>query len=97
VAVLGLQTIITAPLAEEILFRGLLYVSIKQAGYPRIAMWGVALLFGVTHGHWPTLLPLTLFGLLLAWLYERTNNLLAPVAAHAAFNGVNFILLLMDR
>lgn len=96
-AVLGLQTVVTAPLAEEILFRGLLYVSVKQAGHPRIAMWGVALLFGLSHGHWPTLLPLTLFGLVLAWLYERTNNLLAPVAAHAGFNGANFVLLLLDR
>lgn len=96
-AVLGVQTLITAPLVEEVLFRGLLYVTVKQAGYPRGAMWGVALLFGLSHGHWPTLLPLTLFGLVLAWLYERTNNLLAPVAAHAGFNAVNFILLVMDR
>jgi membrane protease YdiL (CAAX protease family) len=26
-------------------------------------------------------------------LYERTNNLLAPIAAHSAFNGLNFAML----
>lgn len=96
-AVMGIQTVITAPLAEEVLFRGLLYVSIKQAGHPHIALWGTALLFGLSHGHLPTLVPLTLFGLLLTWLYERANNLLAPIAAHAGFNAANFALLLMDR
>jgi hypothetical protein len=96
-AVMGLQTVITAPLVEEVLFRGLLYVSVKQAGHPRIALWGVAVLFGLSHGHLPTLVPLTLFGLILTWLYERTNNLLAPIAAHAGFNAVNFGLLLLDR
>jgi membrane protease YdiL (CAAX protease family) len=96
-AVMGIQTVVTAPLAEEVLFRGLLYVSIKQVGHPRIALWGTALLFGLSHGHLPTLVPLTLFSLLLTWLYERANNLLAPIAAHAGFNAANFALLLLDR
>jgi membrane protease YdiL (CAAX protease family) len=26
-------------------------------------------------------------------LYEKTNNLLAPITAHALFNGVNFVML----
>jgi len=93
---MGIQTIGTAPLAEELLFRGILYVSIKQAGYPRLAWWGVALLFGLSHGHLPTLLPLSFFGLALAWLYERTGSLLAPLVAHAGFNAVNFIRVVLE-
>jgi membrane protease YdiL (CAAX protease family) len=27
------------------------------------------------------------------WLYERTNNLLAPIAAHGVFNAINIVFL----
>jgi membrane protease YdiL (CAAX protease family) len=37
--------------------------------------------------------PLFLLALALTWLYEKTDNLLAPIAAHAFFNAVNLILL----
>jgi membrane protease YdiL (CAAX protease family) len=30
------------------------------------------------------------------WLYEITGNLLAPIIAHALFNGLNFVGLLLD-
>jgi len=36
---LGLITILLAPAAEEVLFRGILYPWIKQAGFPRLALW----------------------------------------------------------
>jgi membrane protease YdiL (CAAX protease family) len=39
--------------------------------------------------------PLTVVGLGLAWLYERRANLLACMAAHAAFNTVGFFFLLV--
>lgn len=95
-ALLGLQTIVTAPLAEELLFRGILFVAVRQAGYPRLAFWGVAALFGLSHGNLLTFVPLVFFGLVLAWLYEHTDNLLTPIAAHAAFNAANFAWLLID-
>ncbi len=31
--------------------------------------------------------------LVLTWLYEKTDNLLAPIAAHSLFNALNFIAL----
>ena len=37
---LGAAAILLAPVAEEMLFRGILYPAIKQAGYPRLALWG---------------------------------------------------------
>ena len=39
-------------------------------------------------------LPLFVLALALTWLYEKTDNLLAPITAHALFNAVNFTLLL---
>jgi membrane protease YdiL (CAAX protease family) len=90
---LGAVTIVLAPAAEEILFRGILYPTIKQAGFPRLAMWGTALLFAAIHLNLATFVPLTILALGLALLYERTDNLLAPITAHALFNAMNFVIL----
>lgn len=91
--VLGIITILLAPVAEEVLFRGILYPWIKQLGYPRLALWGSSLLFAAVHVNLMTFVPLTFLALALALLYERTNNLLASITAHALFNGFNFTLL----
>jgi uncharacterized protein len=85
--------VLVAPLAEETLFRGLLYPALKQSGFPRTALWGTSLTFALIHGNAPSFLPLTLLALVLIWLYERTDNLLASITAHVTFNGVNVALL----
>jgi membrane protease YdiL (CAAX protease family) len=92
-SVLGLITIVLAPVAEEILFRGILYPGIKQAGFPRLALWGTALLFAAVHVNFVSFLPLFMLALVLTVLYERTDNLLAPIAAHSLFNALNFAML----
>lgn len=89
---LGVLAIALAPVVEEILFRGILYPAIKQAGFPRLALWGVALLFACIHFNLVTFIPLFALALVLTALYERTNNLLAPITAHALFNALNFVL-----
>jgi membrane protease YdiL (CAAX protease family) len=91
--VLGVYAIVLAPVAEELVFRGIMYPAIKQAGYPRLAVWLTAILFGAIHVNLATFIPLTVFALVLIWLYERTDNLLAPITAHSLFNTVNFVLL----
>jgi len=92
---LGAAAILLAPVAEEILFRGILYPAVKQVGYPRIALWGAALLFAAVHANLVTFVPLTVLALVLTALYERTNNLLAPIIAHALFNALNFVTLFL--
>ena len=47
-----------APVAEELLFRGILYPAIKQAGFPRLALWGTSLLFAAMHMNLVTFVPL---------------------------------------
>lgn len=89
---MGLVTILLAPVAEEILFRGVLYPAARQYGFPRAALWGSSLLFATIHFNVAAFGSLLLLALLLVWLYERTGNLLAPIAAHVTFNAVNFAL-----
>jgi membrane protease YdiL (CAAX protease family) len=91
---LGVFAIVLAPVAEEFIFRGMLYPFIKQLGYPRMAWLGVSFVFALIHLNGAIFLPLFALALALTWLYEKTDNLLAPITAHALFNAVNFTLLL---
>ena len=59
-----------------------------------LAWFGVSALFALIHVNLPTFVPLFALALALTWLYERTDNLLAPIIAHALFNAANFAVLL---
>jgi membrane protease YdiL (CAAX protease family) len=91
---LGVFAIVLAPVAEEFIFRGMLFPFVKQLGWPKLAWFGVSFLFALIHFNLPTFVPLFVFALALTWLYERTDNLLAPITAHALFNATNFVMLL---
>ena len=87
------MAVVVAPIAEELLFRGILYPAIKQIGYPRLAAIGTAFLFALFHVNLLTFASLTVVALGLIALYEFTDNLLAPITAHAVFNASNLIML----
>ncbi|HEX7654844.1 MAG TPA: CPBP family intramembrane glutamic endopeptidase [Verrucomicrobiae bacterium] len=90
---LAVFTVTLAPLAEEILFRGLIYSGLKKAGWPRAAWLINSGAFAAIHFNLPILLPLFLFALVQTWLYEKTEGLLAPVLAHSLFNAINLVTL----
>jgi membrane protease YdiL (CAAX protease family) len=92
----GAAATILAPVAEEAVFRGVLYTTIKQQGYPRLALWGTSGVFALMHANEATLLPLLIFALVLVLLYETFGNLLAPIVAHSLFNTANFLILLFQ-
>jgi len=95
--IFGLFTVFLVPPAEEAIFRGVFYSWAKQAGFPRLALWGTAVFFGAIHLNLISFIPLTLLAVALTLLYERTDNLLAPITTHALFNGVNFALLYLPE
>ena len=92
----GVAAIVLAPIAEEALFRGILYPYLKQRGRPVLAFFGTSLLFAAVHGNLGTFLPLTFLAFVLIFIYEKTDKLLAPILAHALFNGVNFTLFIVQ-
>lgn len=91
---LGAFAVVLAPVAEEFIFRGMLYPFVKQLGSPRYALFGTSAVFALIHLDAGTLVPLFVLALALTWLYEKTDNLLAPITAHALFNATNLVLLL---
>jgi membrane protease YdiL (CAAX protease family) len=91
---LGVFAVVIAPVAEEFIFRGMLFPFIKQLGWPKLAWFGASFLFALIHLNAPTFVPLFVFALALTWLYERTDNLIAPITAHALFNATNLAVLL---
>ena len=91
---LGIFAVIIAPVAEEFVFRGLIYSGLKKLGWPKCAWLGASALFALIHFSAPIFLPLFVLALALTWLYERTEGLLAPMVAHSLFNAANLMILL---
>ncbi|HUS36573.1 MAG TPA: type II CAAX endopeptidase family protein [Verrucomicrobiae bacterium] len=93
----AIVTIILAPFMEEVLFRGVLYPAVKQAGFPKIALWSTSMLFAFFHANAMAFVPLLFMAVILVFLYETTGNLLAPIVTHALFNATNYALLLNQQ
>lgn len=91
-----LSVLIVAP-AEELLFRGAIQGRLRQRVGPAGAVVGAALVFGSVHlaNYTGAFAPIVAGALLIAAvgcvfgvLYEYTENLVVPVAAHATYNVV---------
>lgn len=93
----GVAAIFLAPFVEELVFRGILYPAIKQRGFHKLALWGTSFFFALTHSNMMILLPLTVLAIILTFLYETTNNLMAPIVTHSLFNAANYAYLIFQK
>jgi len=78
--------VVIAPVWEEVFFRGICYPLFRGVRDRAFGLVATSLLFGLAHGHGPSLVPLTFLGLVLAVVYERTGKLGICIALHAVFN-----------
>ncbi len=82
---------VAAPLFEEILFRGFLLPSLTRY----MPVWGAIVLssfiFASAHLSLSEVIPLTLLGAILAWVYTRSRNLLAPMLIHSLWNSATLV------
>lgn len=92
-----LAVVILAPIAEELFFRGVVFNAFLREHGPRMGYVGSAAMFAVIHLSIAALLPIFLLGLALAWVYDRTGNLLAPIVMHAVVNGISVTIALLVR
>jgi uncharacterized protein len=93
-SMLLLAAVVSAPLVEEVIFRGFLYPVFKRYTDAWLAAPVNALLFAMVHNHIGSLLPLFVFALAMILAYEVTGCLLVPIFMHALFNGMSSLLLL---
>lgn len=83
----ALLAIVMAPLAEEFIFRGLLYGGLRRS-YPEwLSVVVSSALFAALHP--PAAFPAVFgLGVACALVYRQTGTLLAPILAHALYNGL---------
>jgi membrane protease YdiL (CAAX protease family) len=92
-----IAVVVLAPIAEEIFFRGVVFNALLREGSRRWAFIGSSALFAVIHLSLVAVLPIFLLGLALAWVYDRTRSLLAPIAMHLTVNGISVAIALLAR
>jgi uncharacterized protein len=93
----GLLIVVVAPVSEEIFFRGFLFGGLRRGTSFAVAALVSAGIWGLFHytgpGTWGVVIQLTVFGLALAWVYERTGSLWPPIALHVLNNALAFAVL----
>lgn len=77
---------VLAPISEELYFRGFTYPYLKAQWGPWPAMLVTSIFFASLHFDWFRVIPLTLGGLGLNLLYERTGSLFTSIVAHSVWN-----------
>ncbi len=92
-ALYGVTTVVAAPLGEEVFYRGFVFGGFASWGFWPAAAVSSAL-FAISHLDASTLIPFTLVGITLCWLYWRSGSLWDAIAFHSMFNLLSFILLL---
>jgi membrane protease YdiL (CAAX protease family) len=92
-----LAAVFLAPLAEEALFRGVLFPAlIKNRSFASAALLS-GLYFALVHLHAPSLLPLLALSVAFSAAYAATGSLLTPIVMHALFNATSLLLYLADK
>ncbi|MBE5930078.1 MAG: CPBP family intramembrane metalloprotease [Lachnospiraceae bacterium] len=87
-----LHTLISAPIVEEWVLRGLVFSRMKK-GMPVIAAMLISsVLFGLLHGNLVWAAYATVLGMVLAWVFYRTKSLYASILLHFSYNLCGILL-----
>lgn len=99
-----LLAVVSAPIAEETFFRGVLFRAIRARRSYWTAAIGSSLLFGLAHygpdkgsglaGAWLLVAMMFFVGFGLSYIYERRGNIVASMVAHATFNTIGLIFII---
>lgn len=86
---------ILAPLVEELVFRGAILrtlLGMFDRRWHWVPITISALIFGAVHMNIPQFIHAALIGLLLGWMYYRTDSIVPGVAFHWINNTIAFIM-----
>jgi membrane protease YdiL (CAAX protease family) len=101
VLVVAFMATFTAPLVEEVVYRGIMYSAFQRTFGVPIAVFLVTILFAVVHvpQYYPsysTILVICLLSLVLTLIRARSKNLLPCIVLHTIFNAVQSLLLIAE-
>jgi membrane protease YdiL (CAAX protease family) len=84
---------IIVPIAEEVLFRGVIYRWLRDRWGVWIGVIVSALVFGALHGEISVAGATFVMGLALAWIFERSQSLWPPILIHILNNSLKLLAL----
>lgn len=84
-----------APISEELYFRGFLYPAMQRRLGRLAALIVANSIFGLMHLDLFRFIPITLGGIWLTHLYEKTGSLYTSITAHAVWNTMMIILVFL--
>ena len=92
---------VTAPLVEEVIYRGLLYSALQRVAGAVAAVAIVTLTFAGLHvlQYWPNagaIAAISLLSLILTVVRARTGRLLPCYVIHLVFNGIQSVIIVAD-
>ncbi|NLM49563.1 MAG: CPBP family intramembrane metalloprotease [Clostridiaceae bacterium] len=102
-----LAVVVAGPIAEEVLFRGLVYSELVNAKMPKaLAIITQGVLFGIMHGNLYQISYATVIGIVLGVILEKSKSIYVTVLIHIFYNfssgiimelvPVNIIMLLVS-
>lgn len=83
-----LATVFAAPLAEEVVFRGLIQSRLRRVMPGWLSVMIAAALFGLCHGQAVWMAYAFALGLFFGWMDLRAGSILPSLAAHFVFNAI---------
>jgi uncharacterized protein len=93
--ILGMLIFALIPaIGEELVFRGVVQKQlIRWFRNPHAGIWVTAIIFGAIHLQFYGMLPRTLLGALLGYLYWWSGNIWVPIVGHFMNNGFTVLLM----
>lgn len=84
--------VMLAPVFEEVFFRGFLYSGLRNKFGIQWSLVITSAFFAFVHFEVIGFLPRFFVGYVLGYIYEERRNLMAPITAHAVYNGTLLLL-----
>ena len=96
IIIIGITTIVFAPIGEEIVFRRMLYGLLFPLGSVK-ALFLTSFLFSIAHFYLVGIPGLFFLAMILQLLYLHTRNLWCPIQVHMIFNALSVIAVLTSK
>ena len=92
-----LMVVVFGPIVEEVFFRGFAYNALKKKWGVKSACFITAAVFAGLHGTLAGFFPIMGLGLLLVYVYEKTDSLVPSIMIHVLHNGLMISFLFIGR